>query len=219
VSDGALPASADMAERPASTPGSEGAQPPGAQQPQRPGTRAGDTGYTDLLGKRRVPKHDPVMEALGTLDEATSLLGIARRAATQERTRRLIQQMQQDLYELMAELAFPPAHAGAVRIDASHVAWLDRSLARVMQSLPALTKFVLPGASDASAPTDVARATVRTAERRLVQLAHDGTHQNANVLAYINRLSLLLFYLARAEDVAAGVDFDLAGAPVERAEA
>jgi cob(I)alamin adenosyltransferase len=119
----------------------------------------------------------------------------------------------------MAELAFPPAHAQAVRIDASHVAWLDRSLARGMQALPALTKFGLPGASDASAPIDVARASVRTAERRLAHLAHDGTHRNPDVLAYVNRLSLLLFYLARAEDVAAGVDFDLAGAPAERAEA
>jgi cob(I)alamin adenosyltransferase len=184
----------------------------------RPGSAGGDTGYTDLLGRRRVAKDDPIVEALGALDEANSALGVAKRAAQDERTRRFIHQAQQDLYEIMAELAMPPEHPKAARIEASFVDWLDRSLASVRRRVAIPPKFVLPGASDASAAIDVARAVVRTAERRLAHLAHAGTLRNPHSLAYVNRLSLVLYYLARAEDVAAGVDFDLAGAPAERPE-
>lgn len=179
----------------------------------------GDAGYTDLLGKRRVAKYEPVPEALGALDEATSALGLAKRAARAERTRRLIHQAQHDLYDLMAELAMPPDHPRARRIEAAHVAWLDRSVATLGATVAVPKKFLLPGASDASAPLDLARAIVRMAERRLARVAHDGALPNLHALAYVNRLSLLLYYLARAEDVAAGVDFDLAGSPAERPEA
>lgn len=185
----------------------------------RPGSAQGDQGYTDLLGKRRVPKHDPVLEAIGELDEATSALGVSKRAARQERTRRLVHQIQADLYEVMAELAFPPAHAQAVRITPEHIAWLDRILGVVQAPFQQMRQFVLPGASDASAPLDVARAVVRTAERRLARLAHEGALLNPQTLAYVNRLSLVLYYLARAEDAVAGVDFDLAASPQQRPEA
>jgi cob(I)alamin adenosyltransferase len=170
-----------------------------------------------LLGGRRVPKDHPLMEAIGELDEATSLLGVAKRAARQERTVRLVRQVQADLYEIMAELAMPPDHPKAQRITAEFVSWLDRCLDAARAGIT-LTKFVLPGASDGSAPLDVARAAVRTAERRLATLAHRGLLPNPHTLAYVNRLSLVLYYLARAEDVAAGVDFDLAGAPSGRPE-
>lgn len=162
------------------------------------------------------------MEAIGALDEATSALGMAKRAAREERTRRLIQQMQADLYEIMAELSFPPEHAQAVRITPEHVQWLDRTVAVVRAPFASMTKFVLPGASDGSAHLDLARAVVRTAERRLAQLAQETALEmvkNPHTLAYINRLSLALYYLARAEDAAANVDLDLAGTPSERPEA
>src|SRR5688500_262799 len=97
----------------------------------RRGSAAGDEGYTDLLGGRRVPKYHPVLEALGELDTATSLLGLGKRAAREERTRRLLHQVQADLYDVMSELAFPPEHAKAERISDEHVAWLDRTLAAV----------------------------------------------------------------------------------------
>ncbi len=186
---------------------------------ERRGAAQGDAGYTDLLGKRRVPKYDPILEAIGELDEATSALGIAKRAAREERTRRLIHQMQADLYQIMAELAFPPDYAQTLRITEEHLAWLDRTLAVVQAPFVSLMKFILPGASDGSAPLDMARAVVRTAERRISQVAHNGALPNPHTLAYVNRLSLVLYYLARAEDAAAGVDFDLAGSPSERAEA
>jgi cob(I)alamin adenosyltransferase len=190
-----------------------------ADAPARRGSAQGDAGYTDLLGKRRVPKHHPTLEALGELDTATSALGVAKRAARQSRTRRLLHQMQADLYDVMSELAFPPEHTTAPRITDAHLAWLDRTLATVQAPFAQLRSFVLPGASDGSAPLDLARAHVRTAERRLTRVHLDGDLKIAATLTYVNRLSLVLYYLARAEDAAAGVDLDLAGAPRERPEA
>jgi cob(I)alamin adenosyltransferase len=188
-----------------------GTEAAGTPAPRR-GSAAGDGGETDLLGRRRVPKHDPRVEAIGLIDEATSLLGLARPAAREARTRRLVQQIQQDLYDVMAELAFPPDHPQGQRIGAAHVGWLDRCTERVQAPFLALNAFVLPGACPGSAALDVARAAVRTAERQLSRLGAGGLLPNATSLAYLNRLSLLLYYLARAEDAAAGVDFELAGA-------
>jgi cob(I)alamin adenosyltransferase len=179
-------------------------------------SHGGDSGYADLLGRRRAAKHEPIFEALGTLDEAFSQLGVAKCAAGEERTRRFLHQAQADLFELMAELAMPPDHPKARRIEPAHVEWLDRWLATVQQPFLSLRQFILPGACAASAALDVARAVVRTAERRVALLAHRGDYENPAALAYVNRLSLVLYYLARAEDAAAGVDFDLATAPRER---
>jgi cob(I)alamin adenosyltransferase len=191
----------------------------GGSAAARRGSAAGDGGETDLLGGRRVPKHDPRIEAIGLIDEATSLLGLARAAAGEARTRRLVQQIQQDLYDVMAELAFPPDHPQGRRIRAEHVAWLDRCSERVQAPFLTLNRFILPGACPGSAALDVSRAAVRTAERQLSRLGAAGDLPNATSLAYLNRLSLLLYYLARAEDAAAGVDFELAGAPATRPEA
>ena len=198
---------------------SESGEPPAGGAAGRRGSAAGDGGETDLLGRRRVPKHDPRIEAIGLIDEATSLLGVARAASAEERTRRLVQQIQQDLYDVMAELAFPPEHPQGQRLRAEHVAWLDRCTGRVQAPFLTLNAFVLPGACPGSAALDVSRAAVRTAERQLSRLSAAGLLPNATSLAYLNRLSLLLYYLARAEDAAAGVDFDLAGAPAARPEA
>jgi cob(I)alamin adenosyltransferase len=178
----------------------------------------GDGGETDLLGHRRVRKDDPIVAALGALDEATSALGVAKRAAQEARTRRVIHQAQHDLYQLMADLASRPDAAQSVRITAEHVAWLDRGVATLQAAVVVPPKFILPGGSAGSAAVDLARAVVRTAERRVATLAGDGALANPAALAYLNRLSLLLYYLARAEDVAAGVDFDLASAPAAREE-
>ena len=184
----------------------------------RPGRAQGDAGHTDLLGRRRVPKYHPIVEALGLLDEANSALGAARRAARLDASQRFIHQAQQDLYELMAELGLPPDHPRSIRLLDAHVAWLDRWLSSLLERVAPTKKFLLPGASDASAPLDVARACVRSAERALARLLHEGDLRNAFSLTYVNRLSLVLFYLARAEDAAAGVDPDIAAAQDERPE-
>src|SRR5581483_6305043 len=133
-------------------------------------TGSGDDGYTDLLGGRRVAKYDPIPVALGEVDEATSALGVAKATLPPDESRhalarRLIEMAQHDLYELMAELAFPPEHAQAQRIDEGHVARLDAAIAEVQASVPVARRFILPGACRESAAIDLARAVVRRAER------------------------------------------------------
>jgi ATP:cob(I)alamin adenosyltransferase len=174
-------------------------------------TGSGDGGYTDLLGGRRVAKYDLIPEALGELDEATSCLGVAKsqlpHGKPHERVRELIEQAQHDLYELMAELAFPVRHAHARRIGQADVERLDKAVTQLQATLRLPSQFILPGASRGSAPIDLARAVVRRAERAVARVVHAARErpdleypQNAALVAYLNRLSLLLFVLARLED-------------------
>ncbi len=186
-------------------------------------TGSGDDGYTDLLGGRRVAKYDPIPVALGEVDEATSALGVAKAMLPADDSRhalarRLIEMAQHDLYELMAELAFPPEHAQAKRISEGHVAKLDAALAEVQASVSIASRFVLPGACRESAAIDLARAVVRRAERAVVRVLHEGQQHperrapaNPVLAAYLNRLSLLLFVLARYEETVTGAEQRLAG--------
>ncbi len=168
-------------------------------------TRKGDEGYTDLLGGR-VPKWAPRPEAYGTLDEATSFLGLARALATGERTKRILIDVQRDLYVLMAELAFSPElQQRRYHIREEHVARVERETDQLAAEVPLPPHFVLPGDTVAGGALDAARAVVRRAERLVVKLAHEGEVENDHVLAYLNRLSSLLFILARYEDKLAGV--------------
>lgn len=168
-------------------------------------TRTGDEGYTDLLGGR-VPKYDPRPETYGTIDEATSCVGLARALAASERTKAILVEVQRDLYLMMAELAFTPEmRQSKYHVTAEHVARIERETDALEQEVELPPHFVLPGDSVAGAALDVARAVVRRAERLAVRLAHDGAVANDQVLAYLNRLSSLLFILARFEDREAGV--------------
>ena len=171
----------------------------------------GDTGQTDLLGGRRVAKSDARIEALGALDEATSALGVARQGVQRSQAGEVLRQAQRDLYQLMAELAMPPEHPKRMRVTADRVEWVEQALEELEAAVTIPAKFVLPGACAASAGVDYARAVVRRAERRVVEVAHAEGTPNLHLLTYINRLSLLLYMVARVEDVAAGVDFDIAG--------
>ncbi|HEX5165090.1 MAG TPA: cob(I)yrinic acid a,c-diamide adenosyltransferase [Thermomicrobiales bacterium] len=168
-------------------------------------TRTGDEGYTDLLGGR-VPKYDTRPETYGTLDEATSNLGLARALAQSDRTKELLVDVQRDLYLMMAELAFAPdMQQGKFHITAAHVERIEAATDALEADVPLPPHFILPGDSVAGAALDVARAVVRRAERLAVKLAHDGEVTNDQILAYLNRLSSLLFILARFEDQVAGV--------------
>ena len=177
---------------------------------QRLGT--GDEGYTDLLGPGRVPKYDLRPETYGTLDEASSALGLARALSGQEQVREIIRQVQHDLYLMMAEVAVPAEQLEKLpyRISEEQTEWLDRTIAELEGQVEMPKKFVLPGASAASAAIDVARTVVRRAERHAVRLVHEGHMPSGNVLRYLNRLSSLLFVLARYEEHASGVGFDIA---------
>jgi cob(I)alamin adenosyltransferase len=162
-------------------------------------TGTGDTGYTSLLGNRRVPKYDPRPDTLGTVDEATSALGLARALTADEQARELIEAMQRDLYVLMAELATPPEHETAVgmHITNQHVSRLQTSEETLKHQVDIPNKFVIPGNTPDGAALDLARTVVRRAERMSARLLHDGTIHNGEMVRYLNRLSDVIFVLAR----------------------
>ncbi|RMF33542.1 MAG: cob(I)yrinic acid a,c-diamide adenosyltransferase [Chloroflexi bacterium] len=164
-------------------------------------TRTGDDGYTGLLGAERVPKYHPRPEAYGTVDEASAALGMARATATVERTRRVLLTVQRHLYHLMAELAATPEAAPRFRqIGDEQVAWLEETTDALTSAIALPREFVVPGESLAGAALDLARTIVRRAERRVARLVHEGQVENDALLRYLNRLSSLLFVLARYED-------------------
>jgi cob(I)alamin adenosyltransferase len=169
-------------------------------------TRTGDQGYTGLIGKERVPKWDPRPETFGTLDEATSALGIARAVTEDERVKELILRLQRELYLLMAELALSPeAYAESqFKVTEEHVAGLEALSEELKAEVEIGNVFVVPGETLPSAALDLARAVVRRGERHAARLLHEGTIANAEVLRYLNRLSDLLFVLARYEETRAG---------------
>jgi cob(I)alamin adenosyltransferase len=172
----------------------------------------GDEGYTDLLGPERVAKYDLRPETYGTLDEASSALGLARALSGQERVKEILVRVQHDLYLLMAEVATPAAQLEKLpyRMTAEQADWLDETVKELEGKIELPRQFVLPGASAASAAIDLGRTIVRRAERHAVRLIHEGRMPQGNVLRYLNRLSSLLFVLARFEEYASGIPYDIA---------
>lgn len=162
-------------------------------------TKAGDSGYTGLLGPERVPKYDPRVEACGEVDEATSALGLARASVAEPRLRDAILAAQRDLYVLMAELAATPEVAArlARRISGADVQRLEELEESLLAEVPVGPDFVMPGSTLPGATLDLARAVTRRAERRIARLAHDRLVDNPAILQYANRLSDLLFVMAR----------------------
>lgn len=168
-------------------------------------TRKGDTGYTDLLGDR-VPKYHARPETYGTIDEATSFLGMARATATTDRTREIILQIQRDLYLMMAELAFSPDMTQErYRMKQEHVDWVEQQTDQLAEEVELPPHFIIPGDTLPGSAIDSARGVVRRAERLAVRLFHAKDIENEELIAYLNRLSSLLFILARFEDHNAGV--------------
>jgi cob(I)alamin adenosyltransferase len=168
-------------------------------------TRTGDDGFTGLLGEGRVPKSHPRPEALGTIDEATAALGLARALCQTQETAELLVKIQRDLYSLMAEIAATPQNADRFRaIDSQNVAWLEEQTDRLTSLVEMPGEFILPGDSTAGAALSLARTVVRRAERRIVQLVHDQELENRELVRYLNRLSSLCFLLELWENQAAG---------------
>jgi cob(I)alamin adenosyltransferase len=165
-------------------------------------TRTGDDGTTGLVDGSRCPKYSFRITAMGLVDEANSAIGLAICALTNADQRALLTRVQNDLFDLGADLATPAENDDfspsdmVLRIVASQPAWLEAQIDALNERLEPLTSFVLPGGSEAAARVHVARATTRAAERAMVQLA-DEVPVNPAALAYINRLSDLLFVLAR----------------------
>jgi cob(I)alamin adenosyltransferase len=167
-------------------------------------TGLGDDGTTDLLGAR-VTKNDPRVASLGALDEATSAIGLGRALATTDRVREDLVTAQRDLYRIMAEIAFTAElRPASYELANDRVAWLEMETDALSADVELPREFVLPGESAPGGALDVARAVTRRAERDVVTLAQAGHTVNAAILAYLNRLSSLLFIAARVEDQAAG---------------
>jgi cob(I)alamin adenosyltransferase len=168
-------------------------------------TGQGDEGYTSLLGKEKVPKYDLRPEAYGTVDEASAFMGLVRAEPTaSQRTKDLITEAQRDLWTLMGELATAPGVELPHHLTTDRVAWLESEVDKLGQEFPPLTQFVLPGDTEIGARLDIARTVVRRAERIGANLLHEGLLANKEVLRYLNRLSSLLFALARYEEHLAG---------------
>src|SRR5438477_142997 len=166
-------------------------------------TGEGDTGYTGLLGEQRVPKYDPRPDTFGTVDEATSALGLARAAATDPHVKQIIFQVQQELYLLMGELATPAENYEKIglRMTPEHVRRLEEVEESLKSEVEIPNKFIIPGDTLDGAALDLARTIIWRAERMAVKLLHDGIIQNGEVVRYLNRLSDLIFILARYIEV------------------
>jgi cob(I)alamin adenosyltransferase len=168
-------------------------------------TRRGDDGFTDLLGGGRVAKESLRINALGDIDEATSAIGLGRALAQRDDTKTALLHVQKDLYLLMADLATVEGKmAGQQRLTEASVEQLESIIAEFGQQVTLPREFVAPGDTVAGAALDVARTVVRRAERTVTGLFHEGEGANRTMVTYLNRLSSLLFGLARYEDAAAG---------------
>ena len=157
-------------------------------------TRTGDDGSTGLGDGTRVAKDDARVEAYGTVDEANSTIGVVLAVpGIPAGIATCLREVQHDLFDLGGELCIP----GTRLIAAAHVSRLEVALDSFNEPLPPLKDFILPGGGPAAAACHVARTVVRRAERRVWSLAHAGGDVGEDVPRYLNRLSDLLFVLAR----------------------
>lgn len=168
-------------------------------------TRTGDDGTTGLVDGSRVAKADPLMEAIGAVDEANSAIGLAVvHLAYHPIFGSMLKMAQNDLFDLGADLATPAGEGDdfapsemVLRIIPTQIDRLESQIDAMNEHLPPLTSFILPGGSEAAASVHIARAAVRRAERTIV--AAGASHRlNPSALGYINRLSDHLFVMARA---------------------
>jgi cob(I)alamin adenosyltransferase len=169
-------------------------------------TRAGDAGETSLGDGSRVPKLDCRIGAFGTVDELNAALGVALAdpdLPTQLRAH--LERIQNDLFDVGADLSVPFGVTDRLRVDQSHVERLEQLCDELNAELPPLKSFVLPGGTEAAARLHVARTTCRRAEREALA-ANEEHGINPLVLAYLNRLSDFLFIAARSANAAAGRD-------------
>ncbi|HEX3873405.1 MAG TPA: cob(I)yrinic acid a,c-diamide adenosyltransferase, partial [Solirubrobacteraceae bacterium] len=163
-------------------------------------TKLGDRGETHLGDMSRVAKTHPRIEAYGDVDELNAQIGVAlTTTGLPDRYAGWLAAIQNDLFDVGADLAVPPGgERERLRVTGDQVAWLERACDEVNDTLAPLKSFVLPGGSPAAAQLHVCRTVCRRAERRAVGLAQqDGEEVGEEVVRYLNRLSDLLFILAR----------------------
>jgi len=172
-------------------------------------TRTGDTGDTGLFGGGRVSKSDLRVEAYGTVDELNAALGWAASKVNQQEIKDYIEAVQDDLFVIGADLATSPPTEARPRprvpiLTKSRIGEIESWIDKADDGLPGLTAFVLPGGSEGAAALHMARTICRRAERAVVRL---GAHEEVSngVIPYLNRLSDLIFTLARLENHGVGI--------------
>jgi cob(I)alamin adenosyltransferase len=164
-------------------------------------TKTGDDGTTGLGDGQRLPKHHPRIAAYGTVDELSSVLGVVLAGPLDEPWRGWLREIQNDLFDLGADLAVPGKGGGVLRIDARYTARLEELIDELNKELRPLDSFVLAGGTPAAAWMHMARTVCRRAERHvseLMALEGEAERVELEVLKYLNRLSDLFFVLARA---------------------
>jgi cob(I)alamin adenosyltransferase len=171
-------------------------------------TKTGDSGDTGLFGGGRVPKDDPRVEAYGDVDELNAVLGLARSAELMPRIDEVLVPIQRDLFSIGALLATPDRdkmeqHLTKARISDERIAELEREIDACDKELEPLKAFILPGGTQKAAALHVARTVCRRAERRVIHLQREVEIPQI-VVVYLNRLSDLLFTLARLANARAG---------------
>ncbi len=173
-------------------------------------TKTGDAGDTGLFGGGRVPKSHPRVEAYGDVDELNATIGVALASGREDEIDALLARFQQDLFAIGALLATPDRermrmHLDKARIDQDRIAELERAIDKADAELEPLRAFILPGGSPKAAALHVARTVCRRAERRIVDIAAD-MEIPPLVIVYLNRLSDVLFTLARLANKRAGAE-------------
>ena len=165
-------------------------------------SKKGDQGETSLLGGQRVPKFDPRPDTYGTLDEASSVLGVARAATKNQRIKDIILGVQKDLLTLGAVLSTLPEDLEKLRIGIGEadVLRIEALIDDLQQNVTLKNEFIYPGETMISAQIDVGRTVIRRAERKAARLKADGMLDNEYVHQYLNRLADMLFTLARYEE-------------------
>lgn len=168
-------------------------------------TRTGDNGETCVMGCR-VDKHDERIEALGAVDELNAFLGAACSFSENRQVKSVLQDVQNDLFSLGAELAgVSSPDSGSVSLTSAHVERLESLIGSVEQELPRQDKFIIPSGTQAAVMINIARAVARRAESSLVRLDR-AAPLNPEILKYANRLSSLLHVLSRRENLESDVE-------------
>lgn len=165
-------------------------------------TKSGDEGNTNLADGTRAAKNSLRIEAYGTVDELNSFIGLARATTTYGDMKTTLSDVQKQLFVLGADLATPYGKVPeekSLRIEGKYTEWLENKIGQLEGEIKPLKKFVLPGGSIGAAYLHVARTVARRCERRILSLSQT-EKINPSILPYINRLSTLLFVMARFEN-------------------
>ncbi len=161
-------------------------------------TKSGDKGKTSLGNGNRVLKSNLRIEAIGSLDEANCFIGQSVLSA-QDTFKSLLLSIQNDLFDLGADLCMPNSEQNTLRVNDDNIAYLENKIDSINSDLSDLTSFILPGGTKSAADLHLARSVVRRAERSCVHLAQEDDI-NPLIPQYLNRLSDLLFVMARFEN-------------------